>query len=135
MNKMDEAIKNGTGIFVFGSNLAGVHGAGAAAHAETHWGAKRGVGVGISGLSYALPTKDEKIRTLPRSVIKRYVDLFLAFAKNHPELTFKVTQVGCGLAGYDAQDIAPMFRGAPSNCWFDAAWMPFLCNANYWGHV
>ena len=105
-----------TEIFVFGSNLAGRHGKGAALYARKHKGAIYGQGVGLQGLSYAIPTKDARIRTLPLEDIKPYVDEFLSFARDHPEMKFFVTPIGCGLAGYCAEQIAPMFREAPANC-------------------
>lgn len=132
---MDEAIKNGTAVFVFGSNLAGAHGAGAAAHAAKHWGAIYGQGIGHYGMSYAIPTKNQMIRTMPLNAIKPYVIDFMRYAELHPHLIFKVTQIGCGLAGYKASQIAPMFAGAPSNCWFDEAWEEYLPLAQFWGHV
>lgn len=116
-------------VFVFGSNLAGRHGAGAALWAAQNRGAVYGVGEGRMGNSYALPTKDRTIRTLPLEYIERYsVGNFLAYACAHPELTFQLTPVGCGLAGYTPSEIAPMFKGAPSNvilpAEFDAALKP-----------
>jgi hypothetical protein len=104
-----------TEIFVFGSNLAGRHGAGAALHARKYCGAVYGQGVGHQGDSYAIPTKDKQINTLPLEMIKQYVDEFIMYAKSHPALKFKLTPIGCGLAGYKPADIAPMFRGAPDN--------------------
>lgn len=74
------------------------------------------------GNAYAIPTKDEHIRTLPLGSIRRYVAIFIAYATNHPELRFKVTAIGTGLAGYKHEDIAPMFAGAPSNCQLPAEW-------------
>ncbi len=103
-------------VFVFGSNLTGRHGKGAALHARQHHGAIYGRGVGLQGNSYAIPTKDEHVRALPLDRIKPYVDQFLAFAKDHPEMTFQVTAIGCGLAGYKPPQIAPMFHDAPPNC-------------------
>lgn len=136
MNQIDQAIKDGKCVFVFGSNLRGIHGAGAAAHAEDHWGAIRGKGIGHHGMSYAIPSKDQKINTMPLKAIQPYVETFIAYAGQHPELTFKVTQIGCGLAGYRPADIAPMFLGAPLNCWFDYAWKPWLePTAQFWGSV
>lgn len=121
-------------IFVFGSNLAGRHGAGAANYAMTARGAKYGVGVGRTGECYALPTKDLQVRTLPLATIQGYVDQFIQHATEHTECDFQVTCVGCGLAGYTHADIAPMFKGAPANCYFDEKWMPFLGDQyNYWG--
>ena len=103
-------------IFVFGSNLAGRHGKGAALFARQRHGAVYGQGVGLQGNSYAIPTKDEQLRTLPLEEIRRYVEQFKAFARQHPELTFQVTAIGCGLAGYRPPQIAPMFADAPANC-------------------
>ena len=95
-------------VFVFGSNLAGIHGAGAALQA-IQFGAVRGVGVGLCGQTYAIPTKDKYINTLPLSGIRKYVDEFIRCAL-HSELEFLVTPIGCGLAGYEPKDIAPMFK-------------------------
>lgn len=103
-------------VFVFGSNLAGVHGAGSAAHALAHYGATRGQGIGISGDSYAIPTKDRNIRSMPLDEIKPYVADFITFAREHPERTFKVVAIGCGLAGFTPEQIVPMFADAPENC-------------------
>jgi hypothetical protein len=105
-----------TSIFVFGSNLAGRHGKGAALYARQHHGAVYGQGVGLWGTSYAIPTKDAKVKTLPITEIARYVERFIAFAVSHPELRFQVTPIGCGLAGYTPAQIAPMFAGCPANC-------------------
>lgn len=113
-------------IFVFGSNLAGRHGKGAALTARQDYAAVYGCGSGPTGYAYAIPTKDGRLRTLSLPVIQSLVRGFLAYAKANPELTFKVTRVGCGLAGYKNEQIAPMFRGAPTNCKFDPEWEPFL---------
>lgn len=102
-------------IFVFGSNLAGRHGKGAALYARQHHGAQYGIGLGLTGNSFALPTKDRDLRTLPLADIERYAERFLRFATEHPELTFRLTPIGCGLAGYKPEQIAPMFKGAPAN--------------------
>lgn len=121
-----------TECFVFGSNEAGFHGAGAAKYAVEHHGAVMGVGFGIAGNSFAIPTKDKTIRTLPLAVINDYVDEFIQYAKDNPRLKFQVTQVGCGLAGYKPWQIAPMFKEAPDNCLFDKAWSQYLHGKNYW---
>jgi hypothetical protein len=105
-------------IFVFGSNLAGVHGAGSAKEAVKKWGASKGVGFGPWGDSYAIPTKDTRIRTLPLSHIKAHVSIFLDYANQHPDLDFHIVDIGCGLAGYKVDDIKPLFKGAPANCKF-----------------
>lgn len=102
-------------IFVFGSNLAGRHGAGAALLALKKFGAISGQGYGLMGQSYGIATKDERIQTLPLDRIQVQVNKFLRFAENNSEKTFLVTQIGCGLAGYSPKDIAPLFKGVPSN--------------------
>lgn len=114
---------NKKSIFVFGSNLAGRHGAGAALYARQNCGAEVGVGVGRTGASYALPTKNTDLKTLPLSTIQVYVSEFLLYATSNPELTFNVTRIGCGLAGYKDKDIAPMFVNAPSNCILPQEWV------------
>ncbi len=109
-------------IFVFGSNEAGRHGAGAALFARKDRGAIYGQGVGLQGCSYAIPTKDRNIRTLALPKIEEYVKQFVAFARQHLELTFEVTRIGCGLAGYTDSQIAPMFEDAPDNCHLPRGW-------------
>jgi hypothetical protein len=103
-------------VFVFGSNLAGRHGKGAALEAITNWGAIYGQGEGLQGNSYAIPTKDTQLLPLALWHIKNSVDKFKEFARLNPQLKFIVTPIGCGLAGYSPDDIAPMFTGAPENC-------------------
>lgn len=122
-------------IFVFGSNEAGIHGAGAARIAFRQRGAVWKEGWWHHGTSFAIPTKDRSIRkSLPLSKIQFYVDQFLEYARKHPELTFQVTAIGCGLAGFKHSQIAPMFANAPDNCWFDDAWKPYLPGLHpYWG--
>jgi len=102
-------------IFVFGSNLAGVHGAGAAREAAVRWGAVLGKGLGLHGRSYAIPTKDERIQTMPVREIAPYVAEFISFARANPQMSFLVTAIGCGLAGHKPEDIAPLFAGATEN--------------------
>ena len=94
-------------VFVFGSNLAGMHGGGAAYAAFKLFGAVMGCGVGLRGQSYAIPTMQGGVET-----IKPYVDEFISFAKEHPELFFYVTRIGCGIAGFRDRDIAPLFSNA-----------------------
>lgn len=103
-------------IFVFGSNLAGRHGKGAALFASRERGAQRGVGEGRTGNSYAIPTKDAALRTLPLEAIKDSVRTFLEYARQMKEYDFEVTAIGCGLAGYSPKQIAPFFMDAPENC-------------------
>ncbi len=111
-----------TGIFVFGSNLAGVHGAGAAKYARLHRGAIWGQGEGLQGTSYGIATKDEWLHKRGLVEIERSVIEFLEFARAHPELTFDITPIGCGLAGYKRSQIKPMFNGMPTNCRFNKTW-------------
>jgi len=96
-------------IFVFGSNLGGFHGGGAARLAYNKFGAVWGQGDGLQGQSYAIPTMQGGIDT-----IQPYVDEFITFARQHPELTFLVTRIGCGIAGFEDSEIAPLFREALS---------------------
>lgn len=104
-------------IFVFGSNLAGRHGKGDALIARRKHGAIYGQGEGLQGNSYGLPTKDAFIRSLPLAEVKKSVERFLVFARAHPEMNFDVQAVGCRLAGFTPAQIAPMFIGAPDNCY------------------
>jgi hypothetical protein len=112
----EETVREAPIIFVFGSNLAGRHGKGAALFARQHHGAIYGQGQGLQGNSYAIPTKDERLRTLPLTRIMDSVDEFLRFARSRPDLSFEVTPIGCGLAGYKPEQIAPLFKDAPPNC-------------------
>ena len=98
-----------TEVFVFGSNLAGRPGKGAALHAKQYYGAVYEQGVGAQGSSYAIPTKDHNLKTLPLREIEVHVHNFLNFAIVHPEFTFRVTPIGCGLAGYKPEQILPLF--------------------------
>ena len=109
-------------IFVFGSNLAGRHGRGAALHARQNYGAVYGVGVGRTGNAYAIPTKDGNLRVLPLALIQRSVRAFIDYAIAHANEEFEVTRIGCGLAGYNDTQIAPMFKDAPSNCHLPTGW-------------
>lgn len=122
LNHFTPDLNNGTRIFVFGSNLAGRHGAGAANTARKHWGAITGIGTGMEGQSYAIPTKDQWLNTLPLSRINWEVKQFISFAVTHPDLTFLVTKIGCGLAGYTEADIKPMFADTPPNCILPKGW-------------
>lgn len=94
-------------VFVFGSNLEGRHGGGAARAALNHFGAIWGQGVGLQGQSYAIPTMHGGV-----DAIAPYVREFISFAADHPELHFLVTPIGCGIAGFTAEQIAPLFRDA-----------------------
>jgi len=99
-------------VFVFGSNLAGIHGAGAAKQA-LRWGAVRGVGEGLMGRTYALPTKDARLVTLPLPRIAERIATFLLVAASYRHRRFLVTAIGCGLAGYQPHQIAPLFGQRP----------------------
>lgn len=94
-------------IFVFGSNLRGIHGGGAAWVAYKYFGAIMGQGVGLQGQSYGIPTMQGGVET-----IKPYVDDFIDFARSRPDLTFLVTRIGCGIAGFRDSNIAPLFEQA-----------------------
>lgn len=140
-------------VFVFGSNEGGIHGGGAARFAYDKCGAIWGKSYGHYGQSFAIPTKGFVIKsdhgnnsyktagkTLDLVTISNYVHGFIAYAKGHPELQFQVTCIGCGLAGLKHSDIAPMFKTAPANCWFDQKWFPYLTSGagdrpqhNFWG--
>jgi hypothetical protein len=97
-------------IFVFGSNEAGIHGAGAANLAYHRFSAAMYQGFGLSGQSFAIPTKDSTINTLDLETIQFYINRFEDFVRKHPSLQYMITRIGCGLAGYTAEDIAPMFK-------------------------
>lgn len=118
-----------TEIFVFGSNLAGRHGKGAALSAALNHGAVYGIGEGPQGDAYAIPTKDRALRTLPLDKIEPFVRYFCKYANERRHLTFKVTAIGTGLAGYRHEDIAPMFRDAPPNCRLPDEWLPLIGRA------
>lgn len=112
-------------VFVFGSNLAGRHGKGAALYARQHHGAVYGLGEGFHGESYAIPTKDARLKTLPLPAIQEHVYRFMGFAAAHPEMRFQVTAIGCGLAGYKPEQIGPMFAGASANCDLPPEFLPY----------
>lgn len=110
-------------IFVFGSNLAGMHAGGAARIACRCFGAVWGQGVGLQGQSYAIPTMQGGVET-----IRPYVDEFIDFARRHPHLKFLVTEIGCGIAGFTPDEIAPLFAAAVSveNIWLPARFWEVL---------
>jgi hypothetical protein len=132
MNPLEESM-DAEAIFVFGSNLAGRHGRGAALEAAMRWGAERGVGAGRTGRAYAIPTKDGRRwvdaycrRTLPLEEIGRHVADFIEYARQNPHLRFFVTALGTGLAGHSHADMAPLFAGAPVNCHLPGEWVQAL---------
>lgn len=104
-------------IFVFGSNLAGFHGGGAAELAM-EWGAVWGQGVGLQGKTYAIPTMFKTAEEM-----KPYIDEFLTFAKEHKELKFLVTELGCGIAGFEPKDVAPFFKAVAEEN-IENVWLP-----------
>lgn len=104
-NNIEELQRNE--VFVFGSNLAGMHAGGAARIAVQKFGAIMGQGVGLQGQSYAIPTMQGGVET-----IKPYVDEFIAYARQHREKFFYVTRIGCGIAGFSDEEIAPLFSQA-----------------------
>ena len=108
-------------IFVFGSNLHGWHDGGAARYAVEHHGAIYGQGVGLQGDSYAIPTMIPLLDIIP------YVSDFKKFAKEHPDWEFQVTAIGCGIAGYTPEQIAPMLKNAPENCILPDEFKEVLC--------
>lgn len=117
-------------IFVFGSNLAGRHGAGAAKVARDSYGAKYGVGIGATGSSYAIPTKDGRSggslarpqEVLPLATVREHIERFVRHAQEHRGEWFFVTRVGCGRAGFTDEDIAPAFAHVPINCSLPMEW-------------
>lgn len=112
-------------IFVFGSNLAGRHGKGAALYAKTNWGAKQGKGVGEHGQSYAIPTKDGNLNILPLEKIEEYFIEFLEYARQNPNKIYLLTPVGTGLAGYSKVDIGKILHKhfVPKNVVMTREWV------------
>ena len=113
-------------IFVFGSNLAGRHGKGAALTAKQDYGAVYGQGEGLQGSAYAIPTKDWNLCRLPLKSIEFYVNRFIEHARANPENRYYVTRIGCGLAGFRDQDIGPLFKLASQNCTLPSEWSIYL---------
>lgn len=111
--------------FVFGSNLAGRHGKGAALTAKRFYKAEAGVGEGMTGNAYALPTKDRNLQVLPETDIASAVERFRQNALACPEVSFMVTRVGTGLAGFDDAALAPYFANMPENVFLPRLWRPF----------
>lgn len=110
-------------IFVFGSNLKGIHGKGAALYALNNYGAIYGVGKGLQGRSYAIPTKYNPKQTLPINLIKEYVDEFISFARANKQYKFILTPIGTGLAGYKHEDIKPLFKDISNNILLPKEWL------------
>lgn len=112
-------------IFVFGSNLAGIHGAGAARHALNYWGAVWGEGEGLQGSSYAIPTKDWNIESLTEEEVDYNIATFCGFSSSNHHIDFLLTPVGCGLAGFDKKFIWSCFKkhGLSSNVYLTSTWI------------
>jgi len=130
-------------VLVFGSNLAGRHGWGAAKVAMQQFKAERGVGRGRQGQCYGIPTKDgrpvpgnawpdltDPAQSLSLTVVTQFIGEFIAYAAAHPELRFFVTRIGCGLAGFKDKEIAPLFASAPANCSFPDTWKEWLADTD-----
>jgi hypothetical protein len=120
--RVAEAMEAPNAVFVFGSNLTGRHGAGAAKTARERYGAVQGVGYGMRGRSFAIPTKDERLRTLPLPEVEDYVGRFVDYAWSIPTYSYVVTRVGTGLAGFSDREIAPLFKDAPENVLLPIGW-------------
>ncbi len=103
----------GDWIFVFGSNLAGRHGKGAALEAKQKWGAIYGQGIGLQGQSYGIPTKGKQLQVLSLTEIEGYIKDFLNFVEGNPQLTFYLTPIGTGLAGYTKEEIRNILKKYP----------------------
>lgn len=119
-------------VFVFGSNLRGRHGAGAALVARRHWGAIYGMGEGFACRSYAIPTKRTPRETLPLYQVADSVARFILFARSRPGDRFLLTRIGCGLAGFAESQIAPLFADAPGNVWLIDDAGSVVCLASEW---
>nr|WP_174505439.1 hypothetical protein [Acinetobacter sp. Marseille-Q1620] len=113
-------------VFVFGSNMAGTHAGGAAKMAVEHFGAVKGVGRGWAGQSFAIPTMNEHLQQMPLSQIQHYIEDFKIYTKNHPKMKYFITSIGCGVAGYKTEEIAPMFKGISHNVIFPISFRPFV---------
>lgn len=122
----DRSVPTNGEIFVYGSNLGGIHGAGAAREAFLSFGAVYGNGIGLHGNSYGIPTKDEYIQTIDLQHITPFINEFVRYTHDNPQLKFWVTRIGCGLAGYQDNEIAPLFKLCNTNCSFATSWKDFL---------
>jgi hypothetical protein len=120
-------------ILVVGTNMDGNHAGGAARFANLNHGLEMGVAEGLSGTAYALPTVGHDFSPMPLEEVAGHVDTFLQCADYNEDLNFKVTRIGCGIAGFTDEEIAPLFVDAPTNCYFDEKWKEFLPDAKFWG--
>ena len=124
---VDGSVPSFNQVFVFGSNMSGIHGAGAAKFARVFCGAVMGVAEGPTGAAYAIPTVKEHIAgPLPLDQVQAAISRFLSYAKEAPDMEFFVTRIGCGLAGFTDQQIAPLFKKASTNCSMPHPWKEFL---------
>lgn len=124
---VDKMFDPATGqIMVFGSNRAGIHGAGAARYAYDYQGAEWEVGEGLTGKSYALPTKGYRLENLSIEEIAKHVEKFIEFAWEQRDLKFFVTRLGTGLAGKTDYEMAPLFQHAPPNCELPDIWVKII---------
>ena len=121
----DGGLPQNNEVFVFGSNDAGRHGAGAA-KAALQFGAEYGVGDGMCGRTYAIPTKDFNLNTKEFDDIVFEINLFIRNTYIYPDLTFYITRVGCGLAGLNDSDVAPLFKGCNDNCIMPEPWRKYF---------
>lgn len=128
----DNIIPTGDCVWVFGSNLGGRHGKGAAKVAHVNFHAEYGVGYGLTGNAYAIPTKDKHLVVLPLETVAQNIDEFCHFAKSCPEKKFFITRVGCGLAGFTDDQIAPLFQASfvLANCSFPNEWAVHMVAAD-----
>jgi hypothetical protein len=118
----DQTLPAGSEVFVFGSNLKGVHMAGAALIARERFGAEPGIVAGPTGSCYAIPTETAKSKARSLEEIQQSVADFLEYARKNPDKKFFITRVGCGLAGYKNHQILPMFKNCPENCSLPEEW-------------
>lgn len=117
-------------IFVFGSNRLGIHKRGAAKDALNRYGAILGQGEGIQGQSYALPTKSTPWKSLTVDEIREHANTFVKYAKSHGDDEFLLTRVGCGLAGFTDEQMAPLFADSPVNVTIPIEWKGYIKNNN-----
>jgi hypothetical protein len=131
---MDKTIDTSKMIFVFGSNRLGIHGVGAVRFAVVHKGVEYGIGEGLIGSCYVIPTKGFNISQINLDEVDAHVQKFISYARENPHQIFQVTQIGCGLGGFTKEEIAPMFEFAPENCYFDTMWKSLLpTSSKFWG--
>lgn len=109
-------------VFVFGSNNLGIHSAGAAQHAYKNFGAVWGVGEGMTGCSYAIPTKVTPRIKMGFDQVAENINKFISFASQNPQMAFEITKVDCGYAGHQERDILRLFKDAPRNCYLPSDW-------------